>query len=71
MDLEIIDSVTADSLESGDILLWEGRYLQVEDIVDNEDAVHVDLSEEGDFVDTVSLDPHSKIDIYGYVIEEF
>lgn len=71
MDLEIIDTVTADSLEIGDIIQECGRLVEITDIVDNGDEIRIDVAEDGDHWDTLEFNPGDWIEIYGCSVEKF
>lgn len=71
MDMEIIDTVTADCLEIGDIIGFEGSLYTVQAFEDRGETIAVGIREVGyDDTERVVLDPNSRIELYGYSVVE-
>lgn len=62
MDPEIVDSVTADSLEVGDLILSDTGYSTVTSVEDNTDVIIVEDDEDNVY----AFNPDARIDLYMY-----
>lgn len=67
MDPDIVDSVTADSLERGDLIKIGSQFVTVLAVQDRTDEIHVVVDDVD--METLRFDPDAKVDIYLYPAE--
>lgn len=71
MDMEIIDTVTADCLEVGDVIRLEDGFCEVRAFNDHGSFIEVTVREIGyDDDDHAEFNPSQRISVYGYSVVE-
>lgn len=61
---EAVDQICADSLESGDTIMWNGELISVVEVDDLGEVMHVLYEDEKGYQWTTNIDALADLDLY-------